>query len=223
MKSTIAPPASPFLSAEERSRGRQSKRDAVLRTAAALFCEKGYASTQMDDVARQLGVTKPTIYYYFKNKEEVLAACFEIGFEQLEAVVHGEGRSGDNGRMRLRAVLLAYAGLLMEDFGKCTVRIPLVDMSPESRARISPLRRKIDSRIRRLVEDAVADKSIPQCDPKLATFAALGALNWIGQWYRPDGAMRPESIAVALVDQVFAGLDGGGKNPAGAAKPDRST
>jgi AcrR family transcriptional regulator len=201
---------SPFLSPEDRDRDRQSKRDAVLRTAAAMFCERGYVSTQMDDVARQLGVTKPTIYYYFKNKEDVLAACFEVGFEQLEAMVCDKGGHAENGRARLRRVLEAYARIMMEDFGKCTVRIPTVDMSTESRARIAVHRRKFDSKIRSLVEDAVRDGSIPNCDTKIATFAALGALNWIAQWYRADGPLDADTVAAAIVGQVLRGLDGEG-------------
>ena len=182
------------------------KREAVLRTAASMFCERGYTATQMDDVARQLGVTKPTIYYYFKNKEDVLVACFEVGFEQIESTVRDVSHAKD-GAERLRRVLEAYAKIMMQDFGKCTVRIPTADMSEESRKRIAIQRRKFDDKIRSLVKDAIADGSIPECDPKIATFAILGSLNWIGQWHRPDGPMATTEIAAAVVGQLFRGLE----------------
>ena len=88
----------PFQSQVDRGRERQLKRDAVLRTAASLFCSRGYSATQMSDVAKTfLGVTKPTIYYYFENKEDVLVACFEVGLraDRIRRFAAKSGRSKD--------------------------------------------------------------------------------------------------------------------------------
>lgn len=196
---------SPFASAEDRERERKEKRAAVLTTAASMFCRRGYTATQMADVAAELGVTKPTIYYYFRNKEDVLVACFEVGFEQIQATLReAEGR---NGRERLRRVLIAYAELMGEDFGKCTVQIPVTDLSEESRKRVNRQKRRFDDQVRALVREAVEDGSIGPCDPKLATFTILGSLNAIGLWHKPEGAMSPTEIAEAVVEQLFRGLD----------------
>lgn len=200
---------SPFPSQEDKERERQLKREAVLRTAASLFCSRGYNATQMSDVAKELGVTKPTIYYYFKNKEEVLVACFEVGFELIESALRNEGLLPRNGAKRLADVLRAYAKIMTEDFGKCTVRIPTNDLSEPSRRRIDRHRRRFDSRIRSLVVDAIKDGSIAPCDPKIATFTMLGSLNWIAQWHKPEGELEPTEIAEAVVDQLFVGLGKG--------------
>lgn len=199
--------ASPFASPEDRDRERQLKREAVLSTAASLFCERGYNVTQMDDVAKQLGVTKPTIYYYFKNKEEVLVGCFQVGFELIESTLRNEGSRPRNGAARLRDVLLAYAEIMTQDYGKCTVRISTHELSAASRLRIDEHRRKFDGRIRSLVADAVKDGSIRPCDPKIATFTILGSLNWIAQWHKPEGQLEPAEIAHAVVGQLLAGLE----------------
>jgi AcrR family transcriptional regulator len=198
---------SAFPTAEDRERERRQKREAVLRTAASLFCTHGYSATQMSDVARQLGVTKPTIYYYFKNKEEVLVACFEAGFELMEATLLQDDMQGRTGAERLRRALYAYAEIMTMDLGKCAALIPTTDLSEENRGRINGHRRKFDDRIRTLVAAAVADGTIRPCDPKIATFAVLGGLNGLARWHRADGPLPPAELAQTVVDQLFAGFE----------------
>lgn len=198
--------ASPFPSAEDKDRERQMKREAVMRTAASMFCERGYTATQMSDVASELGVTKPTIYYYFKNKEDVLVACFEAGFEMIQSTLNREGEAAKTGAERLHDVLVAYSEILTQDYGKCTARISTADLSEESRERVSQQKRRFDDQVRSLFRDAVEDGSIPPCDIKIATFTVLSSLNGIGRWYKPDGDLSPEQVAQAVVDQLFKGI-----------------
>jgi AcrR family transcriptional regulator len=195
----------PFPSTEDKERERRLKREAVLRTASSMFCERGYMATQMDDVARELGVSKPTIYYYFKNKEDVLLACFEVGFKLINSTLR-DTKHADNNGDRLRRVLESYAQIMMQDFGRCTVRVPSADLSEGSRKRVARHRRALDDKIRALFREAITDGSIRDCDPRIATFTILGSLNWIGHWHRPDGPMSVTDVAAAVVDQLFMGL-----------------
>ena len=100
----------------------------------------------------------------------------------------------------------AYAEIMTQDFGKCTVRISTSGLDPSSRKRIDLHRRRVDSRVRSLVAEAVKDGSIAPCDPKIATFTILGSINWIAQWHKPEGDLQPSEIAEAVVGQLFAGL-----------------
>lgn len=207
MKRTAQSRKTAFPSPQEREQERRRKRLAVLETAASMFCSRGYTATQMGDVAAELGVTKPTIYHYFKNKDDVLNACFDEGFHLLEQSLKEEG-SHRTGAQRLRAVLIAYAKCMTEDFGKCTVLVPTSDLDEPGRTRIAAQLRRFDTRIRSLVAAAVEDGSIRPCDPKIATFTILGSLNWIARWYKPDGDLGPDEIAEAVTGQLFAGIDG---------------
>ena len=63
----------------DRRRDPETKREAVLQTAAQLFLEKSYGRTSMNDVAERLNITKPALYHYFHNKEEVLLECYRMG------------------------------------------------------------------------------------------------------------------------------------------------
>lgn len=199
--------SSAFPSQEDKDRERKLKREAVLKTAASLFCTRGYNATQMSDVAKQLGVTKPTIYYYFRNKEDVLVACFEVGFELIETALADEGGRVRNGAERLRDTLRAYAEIMMQDFGKCTARISTNEVSDSNKKRIDLHRRNFDNRIRSLVKAAIEDGTIAKCDPKIATFTILGSLNWIAQWHKPNGEFKSAELAEAIVEQIFAGFE----------------
>jgi AcrR family transcriptional regulator len=94
VKATAHAHASPWKAKSERQQERHLKRDAVLRTAARLFNEKGFHATSLDEVAERLHVTKPTVYHYVKNKDEILFECVRIGIETLHAAVERVGRSG---------------------------------------------------------------------------------------------------------------------------------
>jgi hypothetical protein len=68
------------------------------------------------------------------------------------------------------------------------------------------LKRRIDASIRGYIEEGIEDGSIFDCNPKLAAFAAAGAINWIGRWYRPDGGLSADSIATGFADLLARGL-----------------
>ncbi|KAJ8135823.1 hypothetical protein OY671_010964 [Metschnikowia pulcherrima] len=67
----LTPISSPFQTPEQRQADRAAKRDAVSRAAVRMFNEKGFHQTSLDDVAARLGISKPTIYHYLGNKDQV--------------------------------------------------------------------------------------------------------------------------------------------------------
>ena len=88
-------PASPFRTRVEKAQERAQKRDAVLTAAVRMFNARGYHATSLDDVAASLGISKPTIYHYLGNKEQVLIECVTRGLEPLRrAARRGAGLIG---------------------------------------------------------------------------------------------------------------------------------
>jgi AcrR family transcriptional regulator len=202
--------ATPALPSPWRGRqgadARDSKRDAVILAAARAFNNNGYHNTSLDDIADRLGVTKPTLYYYVKNKEQLLFECFRTGLEPIRAAFNDIGHSKRPARERLTVVLLRYAEAIASEFGWCMVRAEDLNLSPELQAHVKALKSEIDQGIRRLIREGIADKSIGPCDPKMTAFALAGALNWIAHWYRDNQALKPGDIARAFVDIFDHGL-----------------
>ncbi len=202
-------PKSPAPSSWRRRQGaeaRDSKRDAVILAAARAFNHNGYHNTSLDDVATDLKVTKPTLYYYVRSKEQLLFECFRTGLEPIRAAFADIRDSGKTARERLTFVLLRYAEAIASDFGWCMVRAEDLNLSGELQTHVRELKSEIDQGIRRLLRDGVADGSIAACDPKMTAFALAGALNWIAHWYRNDEGLKPSDVARTFVDIFERGL-----------------
>ena len=197
---------SPWKARRERLRDRAVKREAVIRAAARAFNQKGYHNTSLDDIAAALDVTKPTVYYYVSNKEELLYECFLAGVEQIRAAFREVRQLEVSARERLNAVLRHYARAVASEFGWCMVRTEDLDLSPAMSAHIKAQKSEIDQGMRRLIREGIQDGSIHPCDPKMTAFAIAGALNWIAHWFRENQSMTAAEIADAFVMVFENGL-----------------
>lgn len=190
-----------------REQDRENKREAVLRTAARLFNERGYHGTSLELVAEELEITRPTVYYYFKNKDEILFECVRIALEMIEQASQGVMARGGSAAEQLVAVMEQYAEVMMQDFGICLVRVGDSPLPAESRVRLRRLQANIDRKMRGLIEQGIRQKAFAPWDAKLAAFAVAGALNSISRWYRPDGELTPQQIAGHFVKMLMGGLE----------------
>lgn len=189
-----------------RVRDRQRKRDAVILTAARAFRERGYHNTSLDDIASALNVTKPTVYHYVENKEQLLFECFHAGLKQIMDSFEEIDSQYATGRERLAAVIVRYAQAIASDFGWCMVQAENQDLSPAMSRKVKQLKSQIDQGLRRLIRIGSEDGSLRPCDEKMTAFALAGALNWIAHWYRPGESLDAEEIARLYIDLFTQGL-----------------
>lgn len=197
---------SPWAGPISREELRASKREAVLRTAAQLFNEKGFHATSLDEVAERLQVTKPTLYYYVKNKDEILFQCVSIGLQMMEDAIQRERTVGASAIDQLGAAMRSYVDIVTQDFGMCIIRVGEDPLPPESRKELRRFKAKLDRHFRELVQRGIEEESIVDCDPKIAAFTIAGALSWVGRWYRPGGELTPEKIAEQCITLLMRGL-----------------
>lgn len=197
---------SPFPTADQRAEERSAKRLAVLLAAVRMFNDRGFHATLLEDVAASLGISKPTIYHYLGNKENVLLECVAIGLEQFLAAADEARRAPGNALDRLRHFLRLYARINMEEFGRCVIRTGDEALSPEGARSLREPKRRIDTAMRGFIEEGMADGSIACTDPKILAFTLAGALNWPARWYVPGGELSAEEIAQQMVDILTAGL-----------------
>ncbi len=197
---------SPFPDAAQRRAERAAKRNAVLRAAVRMFNERGFHATSLDDVAASLGISKPTIYHYLGNKDQVLLECVTSGLGQILEASETVRSEPGSGLDRLCRFLERYAEINMDDFGRCVIRTGDEALSPESAIRFRALKRDIDTAMRGLIADGIADGSIATDDPKLLAFSLAGALNWPARWFRQDGPDTAETIARRMVEILKQGF-----------------
>lgn len=216
LEDVIAKPArdldqgSPWKTAEERAREREQlrelKREAVLLAAAQEFNARGYHNTRLEEIAKRLNVTKPTIYYYVTNKDEILTEVFRTGCGALADAADEVDRSDLTGLDKLAAFMSRYAELMTTDFVKNVALLEDTSLGPEMRAEVREIKSAIDGRFRNFVEEAVREGEIAECDSKLVAFTIAGALNGIARWYQPDGPRSAQEIAEITVDMIVDGL-----------------
>src|ERR1039458_7508006 len=189
-----------------RRRDPVAKREAVLKTAAQLFLEKSYGRTTLNDVADRLNITKPALYHYFHNKEDILLGCYRWGTGLIENNLNAIAAQFGTGLEKVEAFIQSYANTMTMQFGRCVMRLDEGDLSGAAREEVRAYKRKIDRRLRSFIEEGIKDGSIVPCDPKIAAFSIAGALNWICMWYETDGALSPGEIATQFARTLTQGL-----------------
>jgi AcrR family transcriptional regulator len=200
-------PRRPWKGFRVRQRDGDAKREAVLETAAHLFLERGYGNTSMRELAERLKITKPALYYYFRNKEEIVIECYRAGIASIEGLLHEAALSEGTGLEKVQTYLHVYAtAIVSHDFGRCVAMLDDAELSSAARREVRMLKRRIDAAIRGFVEEGISDGSIAACNPKLAAFAAAGAINWIGTWFKPEGRLSGEEIASSFSRLLTRGL-----------------
>jgi len=193
-------------SKENRERERDRKQLAILRTAARMFNERGFAKTSVDEIASALKVSKPTIYHYFDSKDQMLLACCRIGFSQMQRAHDRVRDLPCVGAEKLRQLLVEYAQIICGDFGGCVARTDDHELAPQSRVEVRALKRDFDRTIQSIMSQAVADGSIVTPNVQIASFAVAGALNWMTRWLNAKGPLSPEVVSEQMVAVLLDGL-----------------
>jgi AcrR family transcriptional regulator len=191
------------------------KRLAILRTAAQLFNERGFYETTLNDLAERLHVTKPSLYYYVKSKDDILVQILNTAMQEIDPAIRMAEQADVSGMEKLRMFLSHYVVVLCGDFGKCLIMSGLAPLEEESRQKLLPSYRRIDDSVRAMLEAGIEDGSISSAvDPKIAAFALFGAIHWMPTWYDASGELNSREIA----DRLFAIFQGGLKAPAEQAR-----
>ena len=182
----------------------------MLRAAARCFNEKGYSGTSLKDVARILGLTDAALYYYVRNKEELVYLCYlragDIGREALDRA-RAEGSNGlDIVRRYLRYHLQAMTG----DRGPIAIMSEIPSLEPTHREEILEISRRHSARFEEILQQGIADGSIAPCDVRMTGNAIMGSLNWVPKWFHGDAAVADKVIA-EFPAILSAGLDASGR------------
>ena len=182
------------------------KREVLLREAAASFNRRGYHGTSLAEIAKKLGVTKAALYTYVPSKEELLYYCHDAAMDSALESLHRAQAAGGSGLERLTVTLRHYLQMMLGQEGGYVVLLEENAMKPAHVRAIVKRRDKFEQGLREFVVGGIADGSIVPCNPKLAIFMMMGALNWGRKWYRPSGDWSGTQIAFALTQMLQRSL-----------------
>ncbi|MGR3454126.1 TetR/AcrR family transcriptional regulator [Pseudooceanicola sp.] len=189
-----------------REETRELKRRATLRVAARIFNEKGYHATSLDEVAEEIGVTKTALYYYFKNKEQLLYECLKLSYDcGLTARTETEAHGG-TAFERLCFLYRRFMVLLMQERGAYTTMSTIRALPEEAQQELLERRRQLDRYSRMLIEAAIAEGDLRPVDVRVTSNLFLGAMNWILRWHNESDGMSPDEIADHFLDLFLNGI-----------------
>jgi AcrR family transcriptional regulator len=207
----------------DREESRRLKRAAILDGAARLFVERGYHETTLEDIATGLSVTKPTLYYYVRSKEDILVQILAEALESTIGIAQNARRNATTGRGRLHEFVRHYVEGMTQPYGRCLLTMRSTPLAPATRTRLDGGFRRMDALAREFIEEGIADGSIVRCDVRMATFALFGAINTVPFWYRDGGSLSPSQAADALFAIVERGLAAAPSTPPPATPSARSS
>lgn len=177
------------------------KRERILEEAVKLFYERGFTGTTLDDIAAELGVTKPFIYTHFRGKVELLAALCKPTIElALAAIANGAASPGTPSE-RLRIAITDFTKVVLQRQPNIAIYFrEEKNLSPEALAEINVLRREFDHLLSDLLLEGSATGEFEIQDHSLAALALGGMISWAYTWYRPGGRLTLEETAATMAD-----------------------
>jgi AcrR family transcriptional regulator len=180
--------------------------DSLLDVAVAVFNERGYDATSMDELAGRLGITKSAIYHHVSGKGELLRLALDRALDALFAVTDEPGARSGPAISRLEHVVRASVRVLTEELPFVTLLLRVRGNSAVEQAALQR-RRDFDRIATALVRSAAEDGDVrPDVDPAVTSRLLFGTVNSLVEWYRPDRELDAETLADALVSTMFDGL-----------------
>jgi AcrR family transcriptional regulator len=186
--------------------GKSDRRQDIFDAAALLMRRRGFVGTTIEEVAKQLAVTKAALYYYVENKEELL---YQISTQTLGLALERIGalaRSDAAPAKKLSEVIDTFVHLVAERPEFFTVYFQEKGhLSREHLRSVTKTERRIVDAVRTIYDEGVAAGKFRKLDPAVATFGLLGLCFWVYQWYRPAGRLSVEQVSAAFQDLAAHG------------------
>lgn len=185
-----------------------SRKEQVIRSAAQLFREKGYAASSMRDLAQKLGIEAASLYSHIKSKEEILQSlCFDMATEFRKSLQEVESKNVSASE-KLKLGIIGHIQVMAKDLVASAV------FMNEHRHLSQPflrdfllLRINYINRFKDIIEQGIASGEFKEnVDKKLAVMTLFSSLNWMPMWYDPQSNIMPADIGRQLADMLVMGL-----------------
>ena len=189
-----------------RGRRRDRQRDAILRAAARLFRERGFADTGMRDIAAAADLSAANLYHYFDGKNDLLFYCQDRALDRMLAAVAAARQDSRSATERLRVVFTAHLQTLLDEIEGATAHLQIDSLPPKLRGAIVKKRDTYERGLRRLIADGIKSGELVDMEPAVVARAMLGAMNWTVTWFRPDGPETATAVGEVISRFLVRGI-----------------
>lgn len=186
-------------------------RKIVLEAAARLFAERGFGGTNLQDLADELNISRPALYYYFKSKEDILASLIEeVTMFSVHQATQIANRSQSNPTEALRSMVISHSKWLLDH----RIQFRVIDRTesnlPKTVQNSHDLaKRQLLDNFRRTIERGISLGHFRPVDPTVAAFSIIGMCSWTAWWFKSDGRLPAEVVSKSIADMAVASLKNG--------------
>src|SRR5690348_14991697 len=175
------------------------KRRLILKAAARLFFERGYAATRIEDIIAELSASRRVIYEHFGGKSDILVAICEQAIRSTIDLASRVAHTPLDPVEKLRRLVREFTGIVIEnrDYIAISTR-EMMFLPADSRARITRMQKKFDRILSAILADGVERGVFVTADPAITALAIGGMIIWTHRWYRPAGRLSAEAVADAM-------------------------
>lgn len=193
--------------------GTDGRRREIMRAGARVFLRRGYRNATVEEVAREVSLTKAAIYHYFRSKEALMDAIAEASMAASEAAVADAlGEPGDAAE-RLRRALERCVDRVLDDEGTRVLLRNLDEVSHTASPEAARLCRRIRALLVGQFEEGQAEGLFERVDPVVTVLSLVGAVTWLTTWYDPGGPLTRSQVREVLVGQLLAAIRAPGAVP----------
>ena len=185
----------------------EAQRQRILREAASLFEVTGYHNTSMEDIASRMGLRKPTLYHYFKSKEEILFGIHDAFIDRLIDRQKARQAIAMDGRQQLLEIIMDMLQVIDEQRGEVRAFFEFFrELSPDRRDSIARKRDEYEGFVEGVIRLGVEAGEFRNVDPRLAALTLFGMVNWSYQWFQPGGRLGPRELSYVMWDRFVKGI-----------------
>lgn len=175
---------------------------------AALFAKKGFEGTSINEIAAAVGVTKPTLYYYFKDKSEIFAAIVIKTVEENAAYVMEATADVDRADEKLRAFMMAHAEFFNKNrdaFIAAQLGFTQLKLARDRNLLIK-IRDRFENHLREIIQLGVEQKYFTEVEAKTLGILVLSSINWMARWHKQGGPKSASAFAEDFYDIMLNGI-----------------
>jgi AcrR family transcriptional regulator len=206
--------------AQQRDRAQYgAKRDKILKAAGPVLQRLGFASTTIEAIAKEAGVDRATIYYYFADKGAIFKEAIAGGLHEMISALEEVASNGDAPDVRLRSSMHAVMRAFERHYPQLYIYLQGDSSSildPHLNDEMIASGRRYEDLVEDIVRDGLREGVfVTSLPPKVFAKSVTGMLNWTSRWFVPDGALTAEDVADGMADTILNGVMAQSRSTAG--------